>query len=336
MLSVLALRRRRTVSLPLLLGWVPLLAMDAAVLRGVVFTGERQLYLASAGWAWLGGWGAAAALPPATVRSARLARLAAAVVVVAWLGLAGWQTWSGLAGWRDEPSMYLAMQRAQPRNAMGWIGAALCAIRANQAVEARRDLERAEALEPTRAEIPLLRAGLALREGRAAEALVLARAASAGLSWDRDAALLEVLALQRLERWREASPLVERLHGRLPADEGVEAAWARQALAEGRFPEVTAELERRPPRPGEDGGLQEMLGEAHARLGEWSAARAAFARSLQIQPARYEAWLGLAAASELAGDLAGARAALERAGQLPGAADGRAARMRERLAGGAR
>jgi tetratricopeptide (TPR) repeat protein len=329
----MSLRRKSRASLPLLLGWFPLLIMDSAAVRGLVFTGERQLYLSSAGWAWLAGAAVPGVLRRWPAAGGPAVRAGVMSLAICWLGLAAHATWAGLPGWHDEAAMYGAMRHAQPRNAMGWIGSALGSIRAGRDEDAARALDHATLLDRDRPEIPLLRAGIELRRGRAAEALALAREALAREGWDRDAALLEVLALQRLERWKESSAFVARLHDLLPADAGVTAAWARQALVEGRPGDVVAELGRRSPAGGEAADSPQLLGEAYARLGEWTLARAAFERSVSLDPGRYEAWLGLAAASELAADSAGAHAALERARRLPESNDGRAGRMLERLVG---
>jgi len=55
---------------------------------------------------------------------------------------------------------------------------------------------------------------------------------------------------------------------------------------------------------------------------------------VRAEPALHEGWLGLADTRARGGDHRGAEEALQRAEALPGAADGRARRLRARLEGG--
>lgn len=331
-----AVRRRRGFALPLLVAWGPLVFLGALALRGVPLSAERHLYASSLGAAWLGGLGIGWLFERPRLRTATVLRALMGLVTVSWLAVAATTSWSLLQDWRDDTAMYSAMVRSQPWSAAGWIGRALMLIDAGRDREASRAVDRAAQLEPEPGAIPLSRAGIELHRGRFAEALLLARAARGQLGANRDAMLLEALALQRLGRWSEASTVAVDLYRRFPGDVGVQEAWGRQMLVEGRARELAAELERTIPQQLDQAGPFELLGEAHARLGEWTLARQAFQRSVTLGPDRYEAWLGLAGACALAGDRAGAAAALQNAVRLPGAADGRARLMLERLSREAR
>jgi tetratricopeptide (TPR) repeat protein len=130
--------------------------------------------------------------------------------------------------------MYDAMTRTQPRNATGPLGQALARIDRGDDAGAREALARAAAIDSARYEIPLYRAGIALRGGRPEEAIALAREAGARVGWNRDARLIEALALQQLGRWPEARPVLENLRARSADDADVRDAWRAQLAGESR------------------------------------------------------------------------------------------------------
>jgi len=225
--------RRDPIAIPLAIAWCPLVAMTAlATVRGAVYSGERHLYLASAGaaWAvalWIERWRGSRLVPGAVARNA----LAAMVVLVAWSAR---DTIATIPEWRDEETMYDAMARAEPHNATGPLGQALARIDRGDDAGAWEALERAAAIDSTRFEIPLYRAGIALRGGSPQEALALARDAGARAGWNRDARLIEALALQRLGRWVEARNALEELSARERGDRDVRSAWRAQLAGEAR------------------------------------------------------------------------------------------------------
>jgi len=225
--------RHDPISIPLAIAWCPLIAMTLLALdRGAVFSGERHLYLASAGaaWAvalWIERWRNSRMIPGAVARNA----LVAMVVLVAWSAR---DTIATIPEWRDEETMYDAMARAEPRNPTGPLGQALARIERGDDAGAAEALSRATAIDSTRFEIPLYSAGIALRGGQPEQALALARDAGARTGWNRDARLIEALALQRLGRWVEARNTLEDLSAHERGDGDVRNAWRAQLAGEAR------------------------------------------------------------------------------------------------------
>ena len=84
-----------------------------------------------------------------------------------------------------------------------------------------------------------------------------------------------------------------------------------------------------------DASLENALGVANAAVGRPGEARAAFERTLALDPAYYDGWLRLARACHELGDRRARDAALGRAAALPEARDGRAAALARVLAAGA-
>jgi hypothetical protein len=226
--------RRDPLAIPLAIAWCPLIGMTVlAMARGVVFSGERHVYLASAGaaWAvavWIERWRNSRALTAVVARNA----LAVLAVVIVWSAR---DTIAIIPEWRDEETMYDAMARAEPANPTGPLGQALTRIDHGDDAGAWEALARAAAIDSTRYEIPLYRAGIALRGGRPQEALALARDAGARVGWNRDARLIEALALQRQGRWIEARNVLEELSTRERGDDDVRSAWRAQHAGEARL-----------------------------------------------------------------------------------------------------
>jgi hypothetical protein len=231
-LTVLVVRRD-PLAIPLGIAWCPLIGMTLLTLaRGALLSGERHLYLASAGAAWaVAVWieriRRSRAVPVIVARNAAVAL----ALVVAWSAR---DTVATIPEWRDEETMYDAMAREQPGNATGPLGQALARIERGDDPGAWAALAAAAAIDSTRYEIPLYRAGIVLRRGRAEEAMTLAREAGARVGWNRDARLIEALALQRLGRWVEARNALEDLSARDPGDRDVRNAWRAQLAGETR------------------------------------------------------------------------------------------------------
>ena len=228
LLTVLVVRRE-ALAIPLAIVWCPLIAMTfLAFGRGALFSGERHVYLASAGAAWVVAlwierWRRSRAIPGLA--------LAAVVVLVAWSAR---DTIATIPGWKDEETMYDTMVRTEPMNPTGPLGQALARIDRGDDSGAREALARAAAIDSNRFEIPLYRAGIELRGGQPAMALALARDASARAGWNRDALLIEALALQRLGRWIEARNVLEDLSAHERGDLDVRSAWRAQLAGEAR------------------------------------------------------------------------------------------------------
>jgi protein O-mannosyl-transferase len=227
LLTALAVRRD-ALAIPLAIAWCPLIAMTfLAFGQGTVFSGERHVYLASAGAAW------AVALWIERSRSSRVipVALAAVVVLLAWSAR---DTIATIPAWKDEETMYDTMARTEPMNPTGPLGQALARIDRGDDAGAWEALERAAAIDSTRFEIPLYRSGIELRGGRPAVALALAHEAGARVGWNRDARLIEALALQRLGRWIEARNVLEDLSAHERGDSDVRSAWRAQLAGEAR------------------------------------------------------------------------------------------------------
>jgi hypothetical protein len=245
MLLVRHIARRDPLALPLAILWLPLVGMSAlALARGALFSGERHIYMASAGAAWVAGvWLERAMKTRARVGLiARTGFLALAGALVAW---SAGDTLAALPAWRSEEAMYAAIERTQPRNAFGPLGQALAAIDSGDDPQAWEALARASAIDSTRYEIALYRAGILLRRGRPEESIALARAAGARVGWNRDARLIEALALQRLGRWAESRPVLEDLRARTTGDADVGTALRAQQAGESRLPDSSGASPRR-------------------------------------------------------------------------------------------
>jgi tetratricopeptide (TPR) repeat protein len=220
----------------------------------------------------------------------------------AWIAWSAFATAAALPAWKNDVAMYDAMVKTQPGNATGPLGQALIALDQGRDREALAALARAERLDPLRFEVPLYAGRIALGQGRYADAESLARRAQTLGGWNRDAALLRVLALQQLGRWSASRPVIDSLLTREAEDADVRWASAAQLAGERRHADAVA----------------------------------AYRRLLEVSPGDYDGWLALAASSAAAGDPASALAALDHAGALPQAADGRAAAARASLLSPAR
>src|SRR5207247_656055 len=144
-LLVRLVARRDALALPLALLWLPLAGMSAlALASGSLFSGERHVYLASAGAAWAFGVGLERG-SRGRVRGPAL--LALASLVLPWCAR---DTLATLPAWRNDATMYAAMARTQPRNATGPLGQALAMIDRGDEAGAWAALERAAAIDSTR------------------------------------------------------------------------------------------------------------------------------------------------------------------------------------------
>lgn len=92
---------------------------------------------------------------------------------------------------------------------------------------------------------------------------------------------------------------------------GLDLPKARQLVAEGRYQEAYELLQSQQPAGSDDPGFQLLLGEAALRTQRAEAARAAFERGLQLQPASIEAHLGLGRAYLALGNYARAKIEFE-------------------------
>lgn len=329
---VLLLRRRARAALPLALFWLALLPLvGLALVRGFVATSERVVYLPSAGAAWALGLAVTA---PALARwrpAAGAAWVAAAALVVASAAV----TLRLLPTWRDDGAMFRAMIATQPHNPVGFIGWAGILAERGREPEARELLRRAETLDPRRPEIHLARAAMGFRHADWGDVLAEARATLALDPRQRDAQVFEATALVRLRRFEEAEAALRAMLARRPGDPDVAAVWGQYLLLAGRLGEALPYLEHAARWKTDDASLEYALGVASDALGRPAQARAAFERTLALDPRYYDGWLRLARACHELGDAAARDAALERAARLPESGDGRVARLRAEFGGSA-
>ena len=338
--ATLALRSSRLAT-PLACFWMPLLpSIGMALTRGYVAYAERLVYLPSAGAAWLlglllGPWLAARGDSPPSLRAGPARWIAGSLALVLVVGSAA-RTARILPDWRNDGTMYRAMARAQPRNAVARVGLAEVLEEQGREAEALEELRAAESLDPRLPEVQVSRAGYHLRRGEWSEVLARSRRALASDSTRAEARLLEATALLRLRRLDQARERLARLKAGDPADPAIESLWGQLLMLEGRFDEALPPLERASRWTPDDPGLAFALGNVCLRLGRADEARAAFERTVTIDSRYYDGWLRLALACHVLGDSAARDAALGRAALLPESRDGRVAELRSRLAKGAR
>lgn len=319
---------RRARALPALaLFLAPLLPLVALALSGRAMpSGERLVYLASAGAAWLGalafGWARA---------RGRAAATAAGVALAALLAASTFESVRLQPDWRDDASTYAAMVRAQPGNPVGWLGTADDAGQRGERAEAERRLARAASLGPAVPARHLVRAALHLRYGEWPAVLASADSALALAPGFADARVLRATALVRLRRLDEAAAETRALLAARPDDPRALAVEGQRLLLAGDGAGAVARLEDAVGRAPDDVSSWYSLGVARAVQGRPAGAQEAFERTVALDPRYYDGWLALARAAAQSGDAAAAAEALARAGALPEAADGRAAALRAEL-----
>ncbi len=331
-------------TLAALAGWVVLAARRAAALVPATLalaslapalvlawagraltTGERLLYLASAGVAWLAALGLARAL--ASPRARRPA-LGVALVLVVGSALVAVPL---QRAWHDETALYARMRAAQPRDPVGWIGGADLLAQRGQRAAAEQALAVAARLGPRVPLLHLTRAALHYRYGEWAPVLASADSTLALVPRLRDARLLRATALLRLRRLAEARAEVAALRAEQPGEPQALALAGQLLLVSGSPREAAAALEVAAPRRPDDPAVWYALGMARGLGGDPAGARLAFARTVALDPGYYDGWLQLLRACLASGDRAGASAALARAAALPEASDGRAAALAREL-----
>ncbi len=329
-LGVLVSRRARA-AIPL--GWFLLtLAPPVALMLVRVFLvyGERLLYVPSFGAAWL----LALVLAPAT-RSGP-ARAVALALAAAWIVASAVVTVRLLPPWADDFDLFRAMARAQPRNAAAHVTYAFELLRRGRDDEAAAEIARADSLEPGRARVHHARGLLAMRHGDWTKVIAESDRALALDPGLLQARMLRATALLRSGQVAAAGEEIARLRSSAPNDPQVGSLEGQWQLMRGEYAEAQPRLEAATRWVRDDADLWYALGMADARLQRVPEARDAFAQAVRVEPDFYEGWLRLATACHLLGDVAGRDGALARAAALPDAADGRAAMLARRFAGGAR
>jgi len=325
--------RRSRLAAAVMLLWLPLAMIGALTLtRGVLFYGGRHLYMASGGAAWLVGVGVAhfwrRGLAPSTLPRWTLAVGYAALVVV---GV--YQAWVAMAGWWSDETMYRAMIRTQPKNASGYLGLALVKIGQRHDNVALEALRRAAAIDSSRYEIATYHAAIASRAGDWEQVVRWARLARVKGATEADAALMEVNALQALDRLPEAHVLLDTLMATNKTDPDVAAAFGKQMIQEKRYARAIKPLQYAEGWNPNDPGIAILLGDAFARLGHYEEARKELQRATGLQPGNIDAWLRLASVCHLMGDFAARDDALANAQSLPGADVKQIQEMWQKMAG---
>lgn len=316
-----AVARRRPLAVPLallLFTLLPTLVVD--VVRGYMLYAERFFYLPSAGAALLLGLALARAHT-----GARAVLAGVAAVLVATSAVSAWRT---LPAWSSDLAQFSQQVERAPDNYQAHVQLARQLLDIGRDDQAARELDAATALDATRPEAMSVRAALEFRRGQWPQALAEARAALAHGDRRPEPALVAATALLALGRAGEAQGLVDTLEARAPDLPPVVSLHGQWLLATGHAAEAEPELDRAAAFDPRNADLAYMTGLAHEQAHHFPAAREAFRRALAIEPAHYDAWLGVARASMALGDAAATEAALARAEALPQARDGRAATLR--------
>ena len=324
-------RSRLPVTPALVMLWVPLALMAALTLtRGVLLNGERHVYLASAGAAWLagvGGWRLwKRGLHPTTFPRWILAPLFGAVLVA---GL--WQSLVQLGGWWSDETMYRAMIRSQPRRADGHLGLALVMIGQRNDRVALAAIRHAEEIDSTRYEAATFRAAIASRHAEWPEVIRWSRNSIRRGATEADPWLMEINALQTMQLLPWSRTLVETLMTHHHEDPDVAAAFGRQMLLENLPGRAVKPLVYAVGWNPQDAGLRLLLGDAWMRVNRPNDAIEEFRHAVGLQPSNVDAWLRLAAAYHLVGEVGLRDDAISSAASLPGADTTRIRRVYTRM-----
>lgn len=303
----LAIRRSR-LAVPAAIILVPLVpSIAAAVSLGFASSGERLVFLASAGVAWVGAEGLALAWGRGAGARAPASALAVALVVGSAIETVRLQPM-----WASDERAFRGMTERQPGNPVGWVGLGETLTRAGRRDEAERALVRAAEIGPG---LPATYAALAELHYRFGEwERVLP---NAGRALELDSSLFQVRLLRastwlRLGRPGEAAPDVERLLRERPRDPSVLILAGQRHMAEGRPEAAIAPFTAALEREAMDPSLWAALGYARAAVGDLPGARTALERSLEIEPRAPAVWRRLVAVCSALGDSVAARAASDR------------------------
>lgn len=285
-----------------------------ALVKAFLTSGERMVYLPSAGVAWLAaialGW---------TVRKGgvpRWAAISASAILI--IGSAA-QTLRVQPSWSDDAHVFQAMTARQPTNPVGWVGLAAVFAQRGRKEDAESALARAGSIAPRLPAVDIGRAELHYQYGEW-EAVI----ADADRALDLDdtsfqARLLRASTLVRLRRAEEAGRDLERLMRDRPGHPSVLLVEGQRLLMEGRPAEAVAPLEIATRRQPDDPGAWFALGSAHAAVDDPGAARLAMERGLNLEPGYVAGWRMLARLCAALGDSLAADEALLRARALIGA-----------------
>jgi predicted Zn-dependent protease len=238
-----------------------------------------------------------------------------------------------LSGWRSDETMYRMMIQAQPKNPDGYLGLALVKIGQRKDRTALAALDQAAALDSTRYEIATHHAAIAARYREWPEVIRWARLARARGATEADSWLLEVAALQSLQRLDEAGQVLDTLMAIQKSDPDVAAAYGRQKLLQNRPQQAVKPLEYAASWNPNDPSLALLLGDAYARVKSYDRARAEIKRAIGLDPGNVDAWLRLAVVCHLMLDIQGRDEALNNAANLPGSDPAKIQEMWKKMAG---
>jgi Flp pilus assembly protein TadD len=306
--TVLTLRRSR-LAVPAAMVVMPVLpGITVALARGFLPSGERMVYLASAGVAWLAAEALAAALARVAAWRYAMAAAAGALILVSAV-----ETVRLVHLWANDQVVFRTLTERYPSSATGWLGLGEVMMRGGRTEEAARALDHAASLDPRLPSVAMARAELAYRSGAWTEVLD-----HAGRALELDprmaqARLVRASTLIRLRRPAEAAPDIERLGRERPTDVEVLMLEGQLQLALGRPGDAVAPLLAATRVESGNAGLWAALGSAQAANGDLAAARGSLERALALDPGAPALWHRLADVCAALGDSAAARAARERA-----------------------
>ncbi len=331
LLIVRTWRARSPVAPALLMFWLPMALMTGLTLtRGVLLNGERNVYLPSAGAAWLigiGGWRLwKRGLQPTTFPRWILAALFGGLLVV---GI--WQSIGQLGGWWRDETMYRAMIHAQPDRPDGHLGLALVMIGQRNDRIALAAIRHAEEIDSTRYEAATYRAAIASRSGDWPNVILWSRNAIRRGATESDPWLMEISALQQLKLLPWARAMCETLMTHHKNDPDVAAAFGREMLLEDLPGRAVKPLEYAVGWNPNDASLRLLLGDAWMRVNQPDRAIEEFRSAMGIDPANVDGWLRLAAAYHVVGEAQLRDVAISNAASLPGADTTRIRRVYDRM-----
>jgi tetratricopeptide (TPR) repeat protein len=291
---------------------VPSVAL--ALAKAFLTSGERMVYLPSAGVAWLAvmalGW---------AVRQGGASRWAAITASAVLIIGSGAETLRVQPSWADDARVFQTMTARQPGNPVGWVGLAAVFAQSGRKEDAESALARAAAIAPHLPAVDIGRAELHYQYGEW-EAVV----ANVDRALDLDdtsfqARLLRASTLVRLRRTEEAGRDLERLMRDRPGHPSVLMVEGQRLLMEGRPAEAVAPLEDAARRQPDEPGAWFALASARAAVDDPGAARLAIERGLDLEPGYVAGWRMLARLCAALGDSAASKAAWARARALIGA-----------------
>jgi Flp pilus assembly protein TadD len=209
----------------------------------------------------------------------------------------------------DAENLYHRLTKLFPNVAAAWANLGLLAARQNHLDEANADLRKAAALEPTSAAFWSQISSIELRSGHTSEAEATARRALA-----IDPANIYGLgdlagALLREARYDDALVPLKRLVA-LQGDTDPHASVSLIATLGrlGRIRDALPVAQKLAAHFPNEPEYQGFIGDLSVRIGDYAAARAAYARAYQMRPADTRAGINAAIADEATGDTRAAAA----------------------------